>query len=323
MSKAEIKQKEMQESSYRSNWMRRLQRVIIEERAVQMIEKAYQWGLLDDTRIADVLDNQQELQPNDITIGGMQMTVRAVDNFLDNSKSGDIKSIFYFVTGNGLDGLDGAYARATEQSSFSGAILDATLDRLTEIYITKKLLEIIDPDNEMDHHEIMMAHAISTLTKATSEMYGARSEEGGKGGMINRRKILGFSLLKARILKSIDTQRLHEGTETSLRGIVEESAEIGKSRAKRIKELQADKGDEIIGKKLSNPNSSAAIEASKYVAIARVYKEMGMDIIGRLNQLVDGAVFPDPDKLAEKYDYIDERIDEIQPHLDIAMNLVI
>lgn len=267
--------------------------------------------------------------PDDLTLSQLEMTVRTLEKLRKKGLYPGF-SRDYILTII-LDGSDGLLARHLKLSSPEGAMKDVVVDRLSETllakYITERRRQYTGFLGDEDH-SLMTAFSLSTLTKAACEICGITTKEGGIGGMIERRRILfetikclslldknshGNAILEKRLLKRVDKNIL-----TLING----------SRFGAIRRINAiaeinNKGElGWTNQDLNNPDSSSAIEARKYVAVVRMYRALGIDIIDFLNQVAAGkTTFPSAESLAEKYPYIERSFENISDFFNHALSI--
>ena len=299
-----------QHPSYRradgENKLRRLQRAL-QRRVPELVVGLNKRGFFPGTQIEKILKEGKKLEPNDITTSQLQMIVRMCTTFREKGLYPHFIRDYLFT--NLLDGADGALARQLNMATSEGAMYDVIVDRLSETLLAILIAQERGryegvPENL--EHNLVTAFQLSTLTKATCEMFGINTKEGGIGSMIERRRIIfntllelgelrklgsGGGILKRALLKRID----HNNSK-----LVENSRNGALARIARISEkgngLCPDLNDEI---------SPAAVDARKYVAVLLLNEKLGLEMVDILNGMADGKVnFPKPEELKEKYAYI-------------------
>jgi len=227
-----------------------------------------------------------------------------------------------------LNGADGPVARRMKTESREGGIKDAAVDRLSEIMVAKLVAQEIGLSDDLSY-ELQVSFQLSTLTKAACEMANVKTSEGGMGSMIERRKILFFILKDLIALNKLPEQSDHKREEIveKIKSKVNLLIEVSRQRAReRIDALEL--SAQLYGRgslyySLSDQNSSAASEAIKFAGIVTLNKQMGIDIVGELNQLIswEEAEFHGVEVLKEEYEYIRESLDNVQGFLAEALKI--
>lgn len=273
-------------------------------------------GMLERTQIDKVLSESGQLHPDDVTMSNLQMTV---DSALGIVTDGATRShVTRALTGWSLDGLDGALARLLGVASTDGAIKDAAADRIGELYIVKLISDELSAAGRASYDrssDYMAAMQLSTLTKAACEMCGVPTGEGGMGSMIERRRILLFTLVNVGKLRHTrdewEKSRLAAKIEQDMTALVHKSTTRAVARASTLYNWN--------NPALLDPTTSAAAEARKYATIILMNRRLHVDMVKRLNSLTPKAKFPSPEELIKKYPYIAESVNSTESFISRAL----
>ncbi len=271
-----------------------------------------------DTKIHTARAEGRPIHADDITLTQLQMTAHICDNISQRRVYPGFDTT-YILTSL-LNGADGPVARSMGTVSKEGGIKDASVDRLSEIMITRLIGQELGFADE-HIHELQVAFQLSTLTKAACEMSSTKTSEGGLGSMIERRKTLFFIMKDLinmhKIPQSFDSVRNSFVTriEKRLANLVKGSNERALDRAVAI----AQKTHKVHVP--SDSDSTGADEARKYTGIVEMNRRMGIDIVQELNTLTEGIVtFPSLEELQEK-EYIRETLVKADPFLTEALQI--
>lgn len=145
-----------------------------------IIAKLNNKGFFPGTQIERVLASGQQLVPNDITKTQLEMIAKICRTYREKGFYPSLTHEYLLV--NLLDGADGALARHLGMASPEGAMYDVVVDRLSEALLAmliaseRKRYGGGPPNLE---HDLITAFQLSTLTKASCEMYGIETNEGG------------------------------------------------------------------------------------------------------------------------------------------------
>lgn len=288
-------------------------------------KKNYLFG----TTVARKLDSSEPLTADDITLSQLELTVRMCSSL----SSGNLYDEFHqvYVVVSLLDGMDGPYARHLGPTAPEGAMKDTIVDRLCETVMAKHIARERGnydgcPENLVKN--LTTSFQLSTLSKASCEMCGVKTSEGGIGSMQERRwKLFG-------IMRDLYELRLSDQDNDELRTLllnrVDRECEllIGKSYAGAIERI--DKIAKAInsGKaswdnsELNESDTSSAGEARKYAAVVLMNKEIGIDSVEVLNKLAGGKItFPSAEDLMGKYIYIPKSIEAIDSFYQEALKI--
>lgn len=286
----------------------------------QIVEFMRQKGWLDKTPVATALNQGETLQPDHLTLAGLQITIEAA-RALANGDS--YKPIGRMILGGVLDVLDGSLARHLNLSSPEGAVKDVLADRIAEIYIAQLIADTNLPD-------LKIAFQLSTLTKAASEMVGVHTSEGGPGSMLERRRILLCTLQKLGKLKSATNlnyssrDKISSEINNNIILLIKSSKQRAKERIEQIKTSGLFVQREWNNPALDDETSPAAIEARKYTAVVLMNQREGLDIVSHLNELAGYEMFPSLESFTrnDKYKYVAECLNNTRQFLEDALSLI-
>lgn len=311
-------------ASYRKEGKHRLRELQdqLQGKVPDIIAKLNKKGCFPNTQIERVLASGQPLVPNDITKTQLEMIAKICRIFSERGFYPALTHEYLLV--NLLDGADGALARHLDMTSPEGAMYDVIVDRLSETLLAKLIAKErgrygnSPPDLERD---LTTAFQLSTLTKASCEMFSIDTKEGGIGSMIERRRKL-FStlaelgtlrkmgssdnLVKRELLKSID-RRNSSLIENSIKGAM-----------KRIEKISNRVQTEV---PTSWHTLSQNDDMQKYSAVVLLNRELGIDIVKSLNDLAGREIFPPVDYLREKYPTVNESLLSIKDLFDEALRI--
>jgi len=318
----------LDQASHRRHPLRKLQSGF-EGYIPDVIHALHAKGLLNETPIAKALERGDDLHPDDLTLTGLQITVEASRSLVN---SATINSMGRLILGGTLDVFDGALARHLELSSPSGAVKDVLADRIADNSMAQLIAEErnkYEGASQDLEEKLKIAFQLSTLTKAASEMVGVTTTEGGQGSMMERRRVLlGVLLNLGKLNKRTFPVNQRSGVKSRLLSGIDDRTEIlivssqqrAKQRTEFIMEAQFKK---ITWERpeLSDPHSSAAIEARKYAVVDLMNQQMGVDAVKHLNSLVIGAKFPSCEDLRTRLNYVDECIGDIRGFLADAISI--
>lgn len=297
------------------------------------MEGLYKHGQLNGTQLEEKFRNHQVVTPDDLTVAGVEFTVQAAKKQVNTPLS--LPVLKRFLLGGLMDVSDGPLARNLGPTSPDGATKDAAADRMGEIYIAA----LIDEHRRRYPNcpedlglKLKVAFVLSTLTKAACEMANAHTDEAGIGGMIERRIKLVVTLINLGKLNSLaasgklSVKREKQLLQTIDRGneeLIQNSFDRAHERAELIKQTNARTGYNWDNPALENPNSSAAVEARKYVAVIQIIKAMaGINMVDYLNGLDSKVRFPEPEDLIARYPYIRECLMNTQEFVKRMMSVV-
>lgn len=315
--------------SYRTHPLRKVQNAL-QVPAEYIVKGMYHTGMLRGTVVADVLDRGETLLPDHVTITSLQLTKRSAKSL---AEYGGLRYMLENGQGGLADAYDGILARKLNLASPDGAVKDVLADRIGENYIAGLIAEHItmyDRSNLGLFTDLKVAFNLSTLTKAASVMAGVQTREGGLGSMLQRRWALLFLLNDIGYLNTeedfltdtglIEQQLAKIHSKTSL--LIEGSRERAEGRIERITNspMIIDFGWDNY--ELHQEGSQAAVEARKYAAVTRMNEMTGLDMVNHLNNLARGEVFPKWEDLAQRFPYIGESFNNINPFLQQALDIV-
>lgn len=316
---------------HRDHWLRNVQRGF--ERLVPGILFALtSAGLLSNTKVEQAIEKGKDIHPDDVTLAGLQLTIEAANELFSSDRK--ILSFGKLLLGTILDAADGALARHQGQVSPEGAIKDVAADRIVENYLAKLIAENINRYSDEESNlrdELITAFQLSTLIKATCEMFGAQTSEGGQGGMMQRRKRL-FSIMRkmVRLNKlTLESGGKDEVSSNEVDLLTEIKAEIKDLIAESFESAKGRVGSLVATSSISDANydielqdsdSRAAVEARKYVAITfMIQDKFGLDMLPVLNNLNEDFSFPAPEELQLRYSYIQSSVKQVQEFVEEAM----
>ena len=316
---------ETNRASFRNHPLRRIQSAI-GGTIPTIVESMYQLGLLSETAIDDARKTGRPIHANDLTLTGLQLTVRASTEFIDRP---GLRSAGRLGLGQLFDALDGQWARQFNQVTTDGAVIDVLADRAAEYHMAAVIADRLAPFISDDYSdELRTAFSLSTLTKAGCEMVGVRTSEGGQGSMLQRRKLLFLTLLKLSLLDQ-DAGRDDSRAQTralNIYGSLDQLMLASRQRAtERIGQIVADpvyQQRQWDNSALDNPDSSAAVEARKYAAVVIFNKRMGLDMVGSLNALTPHPIFPTAENLQQRYGYVDDCLRSVDPFLNQTLLVI-
>jgi len=324
--------KEKERSIHRNHPLRYLQRMY-EGKTLDIIDFLHQRGLLKATLIDEVLTQREALQPDDVTLTGLQMTIQGSSALVKGDRHGRTP----YLVGSILDGLDGPLARHLGKSSPEGAVKDVISDRIADLTTAGLISQglgyfVKNPDFQFS---LQRSFLYSCLTKSTSVMVGVPTREGTIGSMTERRRVL---LL---VLQDLGTlyHKYHldelpisgiDGPDIKRLQMIEERTGLlitnsEKNARKRIDAiLRYVQRPEYDGYKnpLEDPHTEAAVEARKYVVVATLSKnQYGIDIIENLNNLNPGFKFPSAEELTSRYEYIRDSMNATRDFTEKALSI--
>lgn len=279
-------------------------------------------GAFPGTQIERVLGNRQALVPNDITKTQLEMIAKICRTF---EAKGFYPSLTHeYLLVNLLDGADGALARHLKMTTPEGAMYDVIIDRLSEALLAKLIAKERKRYGDGPPHledDLITAFQLSTLTKATCEMFSIDTKEGGIGSMIERRRKL-FStlvelgtlrkmgssdnLVKSELLKNIDRRNA---------SLIENSIAGAKKRIEKISNWVETEVP------TSWPTLSENDDMQKYSAVVLLNRELGIDIVKALNDLAGREIFPSLDYLRSTYPSVNVSLLSIKDLFDDALKI--
>ncbi len=303
---------------YTDNPLRRLQ-TKLQGHVPPLLYAFYENGLLEDTKLAEAYENQKEPIPDDVTLTGLQITIRAVDRLAE--KGFTFSNLLQYALGSAMDGLDGPYARHLDLASIDGGLKDVLTDRILEFYMAKKIYSKksesgMTKDDQLK--DLMISFVLSTLTKAACEMGGLGSSEGGGGGMMARRVKL-FHLLNDIGDHQSGDAKGEYGIQRQINAVVNISHVAALQRINSIKHYKLPR-TYWRNYRTNLDSTSSAIELRKYAAVVLLCRKMDIDIVGYLNTIGSDIKFPTLDELME-FGYVCDSIANIEPFIDKALLL--
>lgn len=312
---------------YRNNPLRRVQSVLQGEVPL-VIQAAQAKSWLRGTELGVAYLRGEDLHPDQVTLTGLQFSLAASRALVEGER---FCGLWQYFVGLMFDGADGMVARDLGLASSEGAVKDVIADRIAELFMVTTISKERQKYSGYDGNRfqnLFIACQLSTLTKAASVMYGVDTDEGGMGGMLERRKSLFSTLSLIGKLNRRKARGIEKGSEAIIARIDKQIDQlIGKSyqkaeeRALKIGQAQS-QGFILERNQLNNPLSAAAVEARKYALLLKMNEDIfGIDIQRNLQALVDGVYFPTYQELSDKFSYIGECSEGIRPFMERAKEI--
>lgn len=313
--------------SHRSSKLRYLQ-LPLQVLALPAMKGMHRLGLLEGTPAAQALALGEMLHANHVTDSGLKLITEGSNELIT---TGNFSGFIKVISGFSTDMFDGPLAKHQKEVSPEGAIRDVLVDRAADIRMGDLITEVLGPyqggDTSVKKGRLLRDFSISMLTKAGSEMFGVRSRESaGMGSMLHRRIVLLFDLIRlGNLSRGIPSESQIRKTvsqvNANLDSLIEGSEEKAKARIDKIL-LSPTFENRWDNQALNDPNSAAATEAGKYAAVVTMNQRVGLDPVGYLNSVAKSEVFPSAEYLMANYEYIRERVNNMQPFLDFALSLI-
>ncbi len=316
------------QASHRDHPLRRVQSTF-ERHIPYIVGLTHRIGWMKGTPVEEVLTNGGDLHPDHLTLTGLHITLEASESLVHGVHYTNVGRL---ILGGVLDAADGALARYLEISSPEGAVKDVLADRIAENFMAHLIAVERSkfPGGSTDLEEkLKVAFQLSTLTKASSEMFGVNASEGGRGGMIERRRVLLsvlYNLGKLNQKNNPDNQIGRNG-KSILSGIDKRTDLLTAGSELRAKERieiikQAGVSETFWQRpELQDPSTSAAVETRKYATIVLMNESVGINIVDHLNSLVDGVEFPSFQELRSGLQYVDECVKDVEGFLAHALTI--
>ncbi|MEI7578895.1 MAG: hypothetical protein WCJ58_02520 [bacterium] len=270
--------------SYKHNFLRLLQKVLLEPISPQIISLFNQLGWIPDTIVANKIANGQEYSADDVTMSGMQLVLASAQEVLSgNAEEARPK----YRTGGWLDALDGPYARHEMTASPIGAAKDMVVDRITEVAVLKMIEKTMvergmmagDETTQRYFDNIAASCCYSTLSKSLMEMHGVKlkGSEKGPASMLVRRDALWQVLT---MLGDRDEPLQDPNPILQILNLLSESSSAALNQRIKIIIDSTEAIDIFSAEKFQDPNSSASIEALKYATLVDTMQQhFNLDLV--------------------------------------------